>query len=391
MSKKVKTLLSSALLFCLIFINTQTFSQSITGKWWGKLNLQGMEVRFIIQVESKDSTYSASIIYPDWSSYTLPLTSFELSYPFVKFGHSGANFSFNGFVDSDYKNVYGNLEHNFGNFNQANINEQMIFTHDSIPPAESSSANIKNKYDKTEVYIPMRDGKKLFTSYYIPKDKTEKYPILMFRTPYNSERGGENNFNFFMTAYYRFVKENYIMVFQDVRGRYMSEGEFEDIRPFKPNKKKTEFDEASDTYDAVDWLVKNLSSSNGKVGVTGTSYPGFYATLAILSEHPAIKAVSPQAPVTAWFIGDDFHHNGAFFLFDSFKFHSSFGKPRKNPSRVGQSGFKWTMQDSYQFFLDQGSIKSIKDKYFGDTIKFWNDVFNHPDYDDLLIIKKFNF
>jgi uncharacterized protein len=223
----------------------------------------------------------------------------------------------------------------------------------------------------------------LFTSYYIPKDTTKTYPMLMFRTPYNSEPGGEKSFNYMMSIYYRFVKENYIMVFQDVRGRFMSEGEFEDIRPFIADKKTNkDIDEASDTYDAVDWLVKNVPHNNGKMGVTGISYPGFYSTMAVLSAHPAIKAVSPQAPVTAWFIGDDFHHNGAMFILDCFSFYSSFGKPRNGPTRLGSPGFSWPVQDNYQYLLEQGSLSSIKKKFFGDTVKFWNDAFKHPNYDE---------
>ena len=172
------------------------------------------------------------------------------------------------------------------------------------------------------------------------------------------------------------------MVFQDVRGRYMSEGAFEDIRPFIANKKSNkDIDEASDTYDAVDWIVKNVRHNNGKMGVMGISYPGFYSTMAILSNHPAIKAVSPQAPVTEWFIGDDVHHNGAFFLFDNFGFDYFMERTFKSPTREGFSGFKWPVNDGYQFFLDQGSLKNITLKYFGDSIKSWTDAMNHPNYD----------
>ncbi|HEX8314817.1 MAG TPA: CocE/NonD family hydrolase, partial [Flavisolibacter sp.] len=182
------------------------------------------------------------------------------------------------------------------------------------------SSWVRENYIKWERMVPMRDGKKLFTAIYIPKDKSEKHPILVRRTPYSSAPYGEANFpDAFWNSYHRlYMRENYIMVVQDVRGRYMSEGEFVDVRPFNPTKKGTEIDEASDTYDAVGWLVKNVPDNNGNVGVFGISYPGFYATMAALSGHPAVKAVSPQAPVTDWFMGDDFHHNGAFMLMDAF-------------------------------------------------------------------------
>ncbi|MGN6402035.1 MAG: CocE/NonD family hydrolase [Flavisolibacter sp.] len=178
---------------------------------------------------------------------------------------------------------------------------------------------VRENYYKIERQIPMRDGAKLFTAIYIPKDTTEKHPILIRRTPYSVAPYGENNFpESFWNSYYRlYMRENYIMVMQDVRGKYMSEGDFIDVRPFNSNKTGTQIDEAGDTYDAVDWLVKNVPHNNGRVGVFGISYPGFYSTMAALSNHPAVKAVSPQAPVTDWFMGDDFHHNGAFMLMDS--------------------------------------------------------------------------
>ncbi|HNS16988.1 MAG TPA: CocE/NonD family hydrolase [Bacteroidales bacterium] len=270
-----------------------------------------------------------------------------------------------------------------GTFNQFENTVRLIFARDSIPPSECSTASIQSKYTKKEVYITMRDGVRLFTSYYVPKDTTKTYPILFIRTPYNSEPAGPDQFNYIISLYCRFIKENYIMVFQDVRGRFMSEGIFADIRPFLPDKRSDQdIDEASDTWDAVDWLVNHVPFNNGNVGVSGISYPGFYATMAILSAHPAIKAVSPQAPVTNWFLGDDFHHNGAMFLLDCFTFFQFFGKQKKEPSREESSPFTWPAQDNYQFLLEQGSLSSIKKRFFGDSAKFWNDTFAHPNYDD---------
>ena len=182
----------------------------------------------------------------------------------------------------------------------------------------------------------MRDGKKLFTAMYIPKDSSEKHPILFIRTPYSCYPYGEDKFNprNYESYWINYLKKGFIMAIQDVRGRFMSEGEFEDVRPFNPNKKGKEFDEASDTYDAIDWMINNIPGNNKRVGVFGISYPGFYATMAALSGHPALKAVSPQAPVTDWFQGDDFHHNGAFFQMDAFSFYSGFGKPRPKPTHI---------------------------------------------------------
>ena len=244
------------------------------------------------------------------------------------------------------------------------------------------SSWIRDNYYKIERMVPMRDGVKLFTSIYIPKDTTEKHPILFRRTPYSCAPYGEDKWEGFWNNHLRYyMRENYVIVKQDVRGRWMSEGEFVDVRPFNANKTGNQTDEASDTYDAIDWLVKNIPANNGRVGVFGISYPGFYSTMAALSGHPALKAVSPQAPVTDWFIGDDFHHNGAFFQMDGFAFYSSFGKPRPQPTTVGPTGFTYPTRDNYEFYLRAGTLKQLA-SYMGDSIKFWKDLYAHPNYDD---------
>ncbi len=242
-----------------------------------------------------------------------------------------------------------------------------------------------NNYTKKEVYITMRDGIRLFTSIYIPNDKREKHPILITRTPYSCSPYGEDKYSAFWNNYKKeYLKEGYIMVTQDVRGKWMSEGTFEDVRPFIANKKKKQTDEASDSYDTIDWLIKNIQNNNGNVGVFGISYPGFYSTMAAASNHPALKAVSPQAPVTNWFIGDDFHHNGAFFQLDAFTFYSAvgwgFGVPREKPVSEGPKSVGFPVKDNYKFFLDQGSLKNLT-KLTGDSITFWSQMMEHPNYD----------
>ncbi|ULQ57407.1 CocE/NonD family hydrolase [Flavihumibacter rivuli] len=250
---------------------------------------------------------------------------------------------------------------------------------------QQDSAWIRDNYIKLEKYIPMRDGIKLFTSIYMPRDASEKHPILMTRTPYSCAPYGAEKWRPFWDTYHRYyLREGYIMVIQDVRGRWMSEGEFVDVRPFNPDKKSnTDIDEASDTYDAVDWLVKNLPNNNGNVGVMGISYPGFYSTMAAASGHPAIKAVSPQAPVTDWFIGDDFHHNGALALMDGFNFYAGgFGYPRPNPTTKGPvNALNLPENDNYNTFLNIGALPNFM-KLTGDSIKFWKDLYAHPNYDD---------
>jgi putative CocE/NonD family hydrolase len=212
---------------------------------------------------------------------------------------------------------------------------------------------VREHYYKIERMIGMRDGIKLFTAFYIPKDSSTKHPILFNRTPYTCSPYGEDKFNsrLYESYWINYLKEGYIIAIQDVRGRWMSEGDYVDIRPFNPNKKGKEIDEASDTYDAIDWMINNIPGNNKRVGVFGISYPGFYSTMAALSNHPALKAVSPQAPVTDWFIGDDFHHNGAFMMMDAFNFYSGFGKPRPKPTTAGSPGFNIPTPDNYDFFL----------------------------------------
>ena len=260
----------------------------------------------------------------------------------------------------------------------------LICTFPALAQYNADSLYIRQNYDKVEKQISMRDGIKLFTSIYTPKDKTKKYPIMLNRTPYTVSPYGVNAYKTSLGPSMLFAREGYIFVYQDVRGKWMSEGEFIDVRPHNPNKKfKKDIDESSDTYDTIDWLIKNLPNDNGKVGIYGISYPGFYSTASLPGAHPALKAVSPQAPVTDWFIGDDFHHNGAFMIMDAFSFYSSFGVPRPKPITPdkGPKSFKYPVNDNYQFYMDLGALKNVKTRYFADSIKFWNDLMSHPNYD----------
>lgn len=245
---------------------------------------------------------------------------------------------------------------------------------------DQDSLWIRENYTKTEVSIPMRDGVKLFTTIYAPIDKSEKHPILMNRTPYSCAPYGKEFSQRLLSSHWKYYcRENYIIVIQDVRGRWMSEGEFVDVRPFNKNKTGNEIDEASDTYDAIDWLLKNVPNNNGNVGAFGISYPGFYATMCAASGHPALKAVSPQAPVTDWFAGDDFHHNGAFFQMDGFSFYSGFGKPRPKPTTVGPRGYEFPVKDNYTYYLQNPPYKLME--HMHDSVAFWKDLYAHPNYD----------
>ena len=243
---------------------------------------------------------------------------------------------------------------------------------------------IKDNYTKFDTTISMRDGVKLYTVIYCPKDQSVKYPFLVERTPYSVAPYGSGNYTRRLGPT-QLVHEKYIFVLQDVRGRYMSEGHNLEVTPHIDNKKsKMDIDEGSDTYDSVDWLVKNTPNNNGRVGFYGISYPGFYATTSLLARHPAIKAVSPQAPVSDEFIGDDANHNGAFFLLDNFNFMNFFGKERTGPlQNYGSQVFQVNSHDAYQFFLALGPIKNTQSaKYFNHRSYIWDEYLTHDTYDN---------
>jgi uncharacterized protein len=241
---------------------------------------------------------------------------------------------------------------------------------------------VKAHYTKFEYRIPMRDGVKLFTSVYAPKDDAQAYPIMLKRTPYNVKPYGADQYPADLGPSPEFAKAGYIFVYQDVRGRWMSEGEFEHMRPHVAGKTGKTVDESSDTFDTIDWLIKHVPNHNGKVGQSGISYPGFYTVCGMIDAHPALKAVSPQAPVTDWFIGDDWHHNGALLLPHFFNFMVRFGGARPEPTKKDPAPFDHGTPDGYDFFMKLGPLSEIEPKYFKGQVSFWHDVQKHANYDD---------
>ncbi len=247
---------------------------------------------------------------------------------------------------------------------------------------------IRENYTKREVYIPMRDGVRLFTAIYEPKDKSQRYPILLNRTPYSVAPYGEDKFKESLGPNELFAREGYIFVYQDVRGRWMSEGKYENVRPHIENPAPGQIDESTDTYDTIDWLIKNVDNNNGRVGIYGISYPGFYTSAGSINSHPALKACSPQAPVSDWFHGDDMHHNGALFLAQNYAFFIFFGQPRSNPTSSADYLTRWKgflPSDGYNYFLNLGGLKEVADSYekgLGMRIEFWDEMMKHPNYDD---------
>tara|TARA_R110002072_G_scaffold173158_1_gene327687 strand:+ start:11877 stop:13730 length:1854 start_codon:yes stop_codon:yes gene_type:complete len=239
---------------------------------------------------------------------------------------------------------------------------------------------VKNNYNKTETYITMRDGVKLFTAIYSPKDTSKTYPILFQRTPYSCRPYGEDQFRSSIGPNKFMMQEGNIVVYQDVRGRWNSEGVYDNMRAYIPNKTGEQVDEASDTFDSIDWLVKNVPNNNGNVGTWGISYPGFYATYSLLDAHPALKASSPQACIGDFFF-DDFHHNGAYLL-SYWRATAVFGYEKTEPVTEAWYSFpELPSEDQYQFFLDAGPLSNL-DKYYGEDNVFWQQLKEHPNYDE---------
>jgi putative CocE/NonD family hydrolase len=243
---------------------------------------------------------------------------------------------------------------------------------------------VKSHYTKYEYRIPMRDGKRLFTSVYVPKDSSQPYPFLMDRTPYSVGPYGEDQYRKRLGPSDEFEKAAYIFVYQDVRGRYLSEGDFIEMRPHLDVKESPrDVDDSTDTYDTIEFLLKHVPNNNGKVGIWGISYPGFYTSASIIDSHPALKAASPQAPMTDLFMSDDAYHGGAFMLAANFGFYTFF-KPFPEPALPpkSQAPFDFGTPDGYRFFLEAGSTSELNKKALRDSNPLFTDQLQHNTYDD---------
>src|SRR5580658_5680099 len=240
----------------------------------------------------------------------------------------------------------------------------------------------RSHYTKYDFRIPMRDGVKLFTSVYAPKDTSQKYPMLMQRTPYSVPPYGINNYPDNLGPGEVFTKEGFIFVEQDVRGRYLSEGTFIDMPVHKTHfSGPADTDESTDTWDTIDWLVKNIPNNNGRVGMWGVSYNGFYAAYSLMNSHPALKAVSPQAPMGDVGAGDDAYHNGAFYLAANFGFYAGFLPRGPEPSRpLRRIPFDYGTPDEYDFYLRMGPLSAANEKYLKNKNPYWDDNLKHPAY-----------
>jgi putative CocE/NonD family hydrolase len=254
-----------------------------------------------------------------------------------------------------------------------------------IAPSRAAETrfDVRAHYTKYEFRIPMRDGKRLFTAVYVPKDASKTYPILLTRTPYSVEPYGTDNYAKTLFPGEEFERDGFIFVYQDVRGRWMSEGVWREMTPEKdattgPN----DVDESTDTYDTIDWLIHHVPDNNGKVGMVGVSYPGFYTSAGLINAHPALVAASPQAPIADLYRGDDAYHNGAFFLAANFGFYANF-YPLDHPQQPkNKPEFDYGTEDGYKFYREMGPLENAEEKYFNYANSYWSDQVAHPNYDD---------
>lgn len=262
------------------------------------------------------------------------------------------------------------------------IDSSLVLAQATSSDPQTTESYIRLHYTKHEYMIPMRDGVKLMTSVFVPKNTSKTYPMLMKRTPYNVAPYGEDKFPTRLGPSEHFVRAGYIFVNQDVRGRFASGGEFVQVTPHIVNKTRpTDVDESSDTYDTIEWLLKNIPNHNGRVGLYGISYPGFYASAGMIDAHPALKAVSPQAPVGDWYF-DDFLHHGAFFLAHAFKWLSANATERPTPTMEPAKAYVYPMTDGYKMFLEAGSVENIDRLYLKGAIPFWEEMMQHPNRDE---------
>lgn len=248
-----------------------------------------------------------------------------------------------------------------------------------------SGYDVKSHYRKSEHMVPMRDGVRLFTAVYVPLDTTRTYPIMFLRTPYSVAPYGVDKYRTTLGPSTLFDRQGYIFVHQDIRGKFMSEGSYQYHAPIRPETGGTKpVDHSTDTYDTIEWLLKNTGHHNGRVGIWGISYPGFLAAQSLVGSHPALKAVSPQAPMGDTFIGDDFHHNGAFFLTHAFGWLAGTAPSRSNRAAATgrQRGFNYGTPDGYRFFLELGPVANAEKLYFKGEVPTWTEFMTHGTYDE---------
>jgi putative CocE/NonD family hydrolase len=333
-----------------------------------------------VQVYFKDGTLHTVEAGESESTQFDPVEGRELQ--FVKVSPEKGTFQFELLKDEHgrytrFRVVNEKLKLDVTGIKKAEIDDA---TADPASPSDRQGY-FERHFRKAEHQVPMRDGVRLFTQVFSPIDGSELHPIIFFRTPYGISPYGQTFTSMTLPSLY-FLKENYILVFQDIRGRAMSEGTYEYVRPYRTDKKgAADVDESSDAYDTVDWLLKNVPHHNGKVGVWGISYPGFTAAMAAIAAHPAVRAVSPQAPMADIFMGDDALHNGALYLAHYANYAYSMGQARPAPTAAPPGRLRYPTPDGYAFFLRLGPLKNLTAQVFTDANSVWNATMAHETYD----------
>src|SRR4051812_19723077 len=242
-------------------------------------------------------------------------------------------------------------------------------------PAPTGVDLVRATYTKYEYMVPMRDGARLFTAVYVPKDSSRQYPFLLTRTPYNVAPYGVDRYKDALGPSDHFQKEGFIFVYQDARGRYMSEGEFQQVRPFNPARGPKDIDESTDTFDTIEWLLKNIPNNNGRAGMVGISQPGFHVAASLMDSHPALKCASPQAPTADYYLNDDVYHNGAFMLAANFWFYSSFVPRKGGPEPPKQHPpLDAGTPDGYDYFLHIGPLAEVNQRLFNGEAGYWQEI-----------------
>ena len=346
-------------ILALAWLGGQPRTPGLEGAWQGKLVFGQGERREILYVAPpKNGVYSGALIDPD-TSRASPLTSIGLADDKVSF-ESASGFRFEGTLSADGSELSGK-------FNQGATAGSLTWVRQSSP-----QSNIAAGYEKREFMIPMRDGVHLHTLVYSPRNRSEALPFLIERSPYGWESPG----GFINAVLSELARDGYFLVFQDIRGRYQSEGQFVLQRPVRDAKDTHAIDEGTDTYDTIDWLLKNVPGNNGRAGIMGVSYGGWLTEMALIEPHPALKAASEQASPADMFLGDDFHHNGAFRLSYGFEYAAMMETGKTNRT------FNFKQFDTYDWYLQLGPLREANRRYFDGQRPTWNNFVAHPNYDD---------
>jgi len=339
---------------------------SAAGDWQGNLNVGGSTLRIVFHISANaQGAYSGTLDSPDQNAFAIPLSSIALKGSTLHVDVEAAHGSYEGVFSTDASEIAGAWTQG-----GSSLPLKLERVAKPAPPADYSQL-----FDKRDVMIRARDGVRLHTEIYTPKNATEPLPIFLTRTPYGLDDDAKG-FSEQIGLYTEMIPDGYIFAFQDIRGRYKSEGQFVMQRDPRDKSDPKSIDEASDTYDTVDWLVKNVPGNNGRVGEAGISYGGWLTTMALLEPHPALKAVSEQASPADMFLGDDFHHNGAFRLSYGFEYATLMETSKEN------FHFEFSKNDTFDWYLnDLGPLSNANRLYLQGSLPSWNDFVDHPNYD----------